>query len=200
MHTVYVPADRYDAGTVRDWGEQAGRAGRHAPRLPSWRRPPDCPRRWRRGPRPGRWRKLAPEPIEDLRIDFEDGYGRRPDDEEDAAAVAAARALAASVATGTAAPFHGIRFKSFEAPTRRRGLRTLDLFLGELAGDGALTDGFVVTLPKVTSVDQVEAMVARSASGSRRRTGCAAGRCASRSRSRPRRRPRRRTGRRSSPG
>ena len=28
--------------------------------------------------------KLATEPIEDLRIDFEDGYGVRPDDEEDA--------------------------------------------------------------------------------------------------------------------
>ena len=38
--------------------------------------------------------KLEREPIEDLRIDFEDGYGNRPDDEEDAAAIAAAQALA----------------------------------------------------------------------------------------------------------
>ena len=60
---------------------------------------------------------------------------------------------------GNAAPFHGIRFKSFEAPTRRRGLRTLDLFLGELVRAGGLTDGFLLTLPKVTSVDQVQAMV-----------------------------------------
>ncbi len=71
--------------------------------------------------------KLAREPVEDLRIDFEDGYGSHPDDVEDAAAQAAASALAQSIAAGDAPPFFGIRFKSLEAPTRRRGLRTLDL-------------------------------------------------------------------------
>jgi uncharacterized protein DUF6986 len=71
--------------------------------------------------------KLASEPIEDLRIDFEDGYGSRPDDQEDTHVVAAANALASSVADGSAPPYHGIRFKSFERPTRRRGLRTLAL-------------------------------------------------------------------------
>jgi citrate lyase beta subunit len=86
--------------------------------------------------------------IEDLRIDFEDGYGNRPDDEEDAAAIAAAHAN-----PGT--PFYGLRIKSLEAPTRRRAVRTLDLFLKE----ATITDGFVITLPKVTSVEQVEAMV-----------------------------------------
>ena len=72
--------------------------------------------------------KLAREPIEDLRIDFEDGYGTRSDEEEDAAAVAAARALTRSVRAGAsadgasaAAPYHGLRIKSLEAPTRRRG-------------------------------------------------------------------------------
>lgn len=38
--------------------------------------------------------KLAREPIEDLRVDVEDGYGHRPDDEEDAAVVAVADSLA----------------------------------------------------------------------------------------------------------
>jgi len=38
-------------------------------------------------------------------------------------------------------------------------VRTLNLFIGELARSGGLPDGFVVTLPKVTSVDQVQAMV-----------------------------------------
>ena len=71
----------------------------------------------------------------------------------------AARALRGSIGRGDAPPFHGIRFKSFEAPTRRRGLRTLAVFLEELAGAGSLPEGFVVTLPKVTSVEQVEAMV-----------------------------------------
>ena len=34
--------------------------------------------------------KLQREPVEDFRIDFEDGYGNRPDDEEDGHAAAAA--------------------------------------------------------------------------------------------------------------
>ena len=119
--------------------------------------------------------KLETEPIEDLRIDFEDGYGPRPDDEEDAAAVNAARDLRQAVESGTAPPFFGIRFKNLERPTRRRGLRTLDLFIGELAGTGGLPDGFVLTLPKVTSIDQVEAMV-EIASGLEAAHGLSAGR------------------------
>jgi citrate lyase beta subunit len=99
--------------------------------------------------------KLGREPIEDLRIDFEDGYGRRSDGEEDADALSAAGMLAAPA---RATPFGGIRFKSLEAATRRRGVRTLDLFLGALLGHGGLPDGFVVTLPKVSSAGQVEAM------------------------------------------
>jgi citrate lyase beta subunit len=102
--------------------------------------------------------KLEREPIEDLRIDFEDGYGARPDKEEDRAARDAGSVLAKWIADGDAPPFHGIRFKSLERPTRGRGLRTLAIFLETLADDGGLPDGFVVTLPKVTSVDQVEAM------------------------------------------
>ena len=99
--------------------------------------------------------KLEREPIEDLRIDFEDGYGHRSDGEEDADALSAAGTLAAAA---RATPFSGIRFKSLEAATRRRGVRTLDLFLGALLGHGGLPDGFVVTLPKVSSAGQVEAM------------------------------------------
>ena len=52
----------------------------------------------------------------------------------------------------------GLRIRSLEAATRRRGLRTLDLFLGGLLAETELPDGFVVTLPKVTDVRQVEAM------------------------------------------
>lgn len=104
--------------------------------------------------------KLAEQPVEDLRLDFEDGYGARPDDEEDADAVLAAQRVAQAVAAGTAPPFVGIRFKCFEAPTRRRGIRTLDLFLTTLLAQGELPEGLVLTLPKVTTVDQVEAMAA----------------------------------------
>ena len=160
IHTVYIPADRFTATTVPDWGREA---------LEILAANGGSPEQFAdaTGMRlelasavyPLVQRKLGSEPIEDLRIDFEDGFGNRPDAEEDAAAVAAAQALAQSVRDGNAAPFHGIRFKSFEAPTRRRGLRTLDLFLGELVRAGGLTDGFLLTLPKVTSVDQVQAMV-----------------------------------------
>ena len=93
--------------------------------------------------------KLLAEPIEDLRVDFEDGYGVRADATEAAAVVAAAAALR----EGPLPPFVGIRIKSFEVATRRRALRTLDQFLS--AFDGPL----VVTLPKVSGPAQVEAMV-----------------------------------------
>lgn len=154
VHTVYVPADRYSERLVPDWGAAA---------LAALDADPDGFRAVLDGGDGGleeRVRaKLAAEPIEDLRIDFEDGYGDRPGDEEDQAARSAARALLRSIGRGDAPPFHGIRFKSFEAPTRRRGLRTLAVFLEELAGAGSLPEGFVVTLPKVTSVEQVAAMV-----------------------------------------
>src|SRR5262249_59783969 len=66
--------------------------------------------------------KLASEPVEDLRIDFEDGYGARSDDTEDAHARAAARSLAAAFREGTAPPFFGVRCKSLEPATRRRAV------------------------------------------------------------------------------
>ena len=103
--------------------------------------------------------KLAAEPIEDLRIDFEDGYGNRGDETEDADVLHAAAALARATVAGGRAPFHGIRFKSLEAPTRRRGVRTLTMFVSTLLEEGGSLEGFVVTLPKITSVEQVEAMV-----------------------------------------
>ena len=160
VHTVYVPGDRYDEKTVAEWSAESGRvlaehAGSAAEVADSFDLAPGLADEiYDRVTA-----KLVAEPIEDLRIDFEDGYGSRPDEDEDAAVVAAARALAATVRDGSAAPFHGIRIKSFEAPTRHRGLRTLDLFLGELVRAGGLGDGFVITLPKVTSVEQVTAMV-----------------------------------------
>ncbi len=160
VHTVYVPGDRYDASTVGEWADAArtvlSQHGRSVMELAEALelRPSLAVEVYDRVRA-----KLEREPIEDLRIDFEDGYGNRPDEQEDAAVTAAARALAVTVRAGSAPPFHGLRIKSFEAPTRRRGLRTLDLFVGELAGAGALGEGFVITLPKVTSADQVSAMV-----------------------------------------
>jgi citrate lyase beta subunit len=160
VHTVYVPADRYAADTLERWRLEATAVlDRHAATAG------ELPEAFGIGAASAgqvhaRVRaKLEREPVEDLRIDFEDGYGDRGDDEEDLAAVTAATALRHTVKAGEAAPFAGIRFKSFEAPTRRRGLRTLELFVSTVADGGRLPDGFVLTLPKVTSVDQVEAMV-----------------------------------------
>jgi len=158
VHTLYVPADRFDADLASRFGAEAAAAvtafggtaalaesvglGHLADVLA-----------------PLVDAKLAAEPIEDLRLDFEDGYGARPDDEEDADVILAAQRVAEAVAAGTAPPFIGIRFKCFEAPTRRRGIRTLDRFLTALAAAGPLPDGLILTLPKVTTVAQVEAMV-----------------------------------------
>ncbi len=160
IHTVYVPADRYTANLHELWGGQAaatlaehGRPDRLAAVL-------ELPEDLMASIYPRVLAKLRREPIEDLRIDFEDGYGVHPDDEEDRVVRAAAGQLRRSVDAGQSPPFVGIRFKSLEAPTRRRGVRTLDLFIDELAATCGLPPGFVVTLPKVTSVEQVEAMVA----------------------------------------
>jgi len=154
-HTVYIPADRFDEGTVTAWGERALAA--LAPYSSAQLAtvvglPPDLVE----DVLPRVRAKLQREPIEDLRIDFEDGYGARPDEQEDADVVAAASALARMPARP---PYFGIRFKSFEAATRRRGLRTLALFVGALAEAGPGGDRLNLTLPKVTSVAQVEAMV-----------------------------------------
>jgi citrate lyase beta subunit len=105
--------------------------------------------------------KLRREPVEDFRIDFEDGYGNRPDAEEDAHAEAAAIEVARGQASGTLSPFIGIRIKPFNEELRERSLRTLDIFISNLVQQtgGALPSNFVVTLPKVTVPEQVTALV-----------------------------------------
>src|SRR5205085_1537742 len=103
--------------------------------------------------------KLQREPVEDFRIDFEDGYGNRPDAEEDGHAEAAAREVAAGMKAGTLSPFIGIRIKPFNEELRARSTRTLDIFLSTLIADtGTLPDNFVVTLPKIVSPAQTSAL------------------------------------------
>ncbi|HEX8421911.1 MAG TPA: hypothetical protein VF634_00775 [Pyrinomonadaceae bacterium] len=104
--------------------------------------------------------KLAREPIEDFRIDFEDGYGNRPDAEEDNHAAAAAREVAAGLKSGTLSPFIGIRIKPFTEELRARSIRTLDIFVSTLVAEtgGALPPNFVVTLPKITIPEQTAAL------------------------------------------
>ncbi|MGW4651550.1 DUF6986 family protein [Kitasatospora sp. NPDC004289] len=177
VHTVYVPADAFAADTVSSWGAQALAAFDEHAATPARLAQAlgvaddellaDVHARVRA--------KLEREPIEDLRIDFEDGYGPRPDAEEDAEAVRAARLVAAAVADGTAPPYIGIRIKCMEAPVRARGIRTLELFLSTLLAEGGLPDGLVLTLPKVTYAAQVTALV-RLLEDFERRAGLPTGR------------------------
>lgn len=130
VHTVYVPGDTFAEGTVRSWGDQALKAlDEHAPDAASFAAVLGIPDELA-GPVHDRVRaKLEREPVEDLRIDFEDGYGPRPDAEEDEAAARAARLVSQAYANGTAAPYMGIRMKCMEAAVRDRGIRTTDIFL-----------------------------------------------------------------------
>jgi citrate lyase beta subunit len=153
VHTVYVPADRFTASLPEQWGAIAVAAlDAHLPDAAALADVLDVEATIAAEVLPRVRAKLTSEPIEDLRVDFEDGYGPRPDAEEDAAAARAADALGA-----TNLAFCGIRFKSLEPATRRRGIHTLDLVLGALPNIPSLPAGFVVTLPKVTHVGQVQA-------------------------------------------
>jgi citrate lyase beta subunit len=105
--------------------------------------------------------KLQREAVEDFRIDFEDGYGNRPDSEEDADAERTAKEVALGMKKKSLPPFIGIRIKTFTEELRARAVQTLDIFLTTLLNetDGQLPENFVVTLPKVTVVEQVTALV-----------------------------------------
>ncbi|MFC3571918.1 DUF6986 family protein [Streptomyces yaanensis] len=160
VHTVYVPGDAFAADTIRSWGERALAAlDEHAPDAASLAAVLGLSDDLAEPVHDRVRAKLEREPIEDLRVDFEDGYGPRPDAEEDEAAARAARLIAEAHEKGTAAPYMGIRMKCMEAPVRDRGIRTLDIFLTGLMEAGGLPDGLVLTLPKVTYAEQVTAMV-----------------------------------------
>ena len=162
VHTVYGGAQLFKSDTTRKLGEKGmsvldehgvdpftfgraiGVADAHAELI--WQRVVE---------------KLAREPVEDFRIDFEDGYGNRPDEEEDRDAARCAREVATGLREGTLPPFLGIRIKPFSAELMRRGIRTLDIFLTTLLGEtnGELPSGFVITLPKIQLPEQVTLLV-----------------------------------------
>lgn len=143
VHTAYVPADRFDEATAPAWGAEAlGALREHPEVLPALGVPADIVERV--------GDKLRREPVEDLRVDFEDGYGRRADVEEDADAARVGAALREPRTAGC-----GIRVKSLEPATRTRAKRTLEVLL---TACGRVPDGFVVTLPKVTTAEQVHEM------------------------------------------
>ena len=103
--------------------------------------------------------KLEHEPVEDYRIDFEDGYGNRPDAEEDGHAVSTALEVARGARQPNFPPFIGIRIKPLTEAPRERSIRTLELFLNTLVSEGDVPANFAVTLPKVTLPEQVTELV-----------------------------------------
>jgi citrate lyase beta subunit len=162
VHTVYGGAHLFSAETPKKLGELALRAlDTYAPDAATFAEAigikgdlaPKVLERVRD--------KLKREPVEDFRIDFEDGYGNRADEEEDNHAVQAAQQLAAGLIAGTLPPFIGIRIKPLTRDLAARSLRTLDIFLTELLGatNGRLPDNFVVTLPKIQTRTDVETLV-----------------------------------------
>jgi hypothetical protein len=120
--------------------------------------------------------RLNELPVEDFRVDFEDGFGNRPDAEEDKFAKAAGAALAQGIADKSLPPFIGLRVKPLNEELRARSERTLALVLESLvaASGGRLPDNFVITLPKITVIEQVEHFV-RSLEALEQRFALAAG-------------------------
>ncbi len=162
VHTVYGGAHIFSAETPKKLGELALRAlDTYAPDAETFAEAIGI--RGDLGPKVlERVRdKLRREPVEDFRIDFEDGYGNRADDEEDGHAVQSAQQVAAGLIAGTLPPFLGIRIKPLTRDLAGRSLRTLDVFLTELLGatNGRLPENFVVTLPKIQTRTDVETIV-----------------------------------------
>ena len=161
LQTLYVPADRVTATTAVEFGAEALRLlDRHAPDPASFGSAFGIDAVVAERTRARVRAKLERAPVEDLRVDFEDGYGARRDDEEDRHAEATARAVRAARADGTASPSFGLRVKSFADGAQERSLRTLDTFLTTLTEGAGLPDGFVVTFPKVTTTEHVAAFAA----------------------------------------
>ena len=162
VHTVYGGAHLFSADTARKLGELAVRAFEtYAPDPVRFAEVLGVEAAMAATVHERVLAKLRREAVEDFRIDFEDGYGNRSDDEEDGHAAAAGQAVAAGYAAGTLPPFIGIRIKPLSRELAARSIRTLDIFVTEMVGatGGTLPPNFVVTLPKITHADDVSTLV-----------------------------------------
>lgn len=163
VHTVYGGAHLFKAGTLKRLGDMALKAFEVHAATPdelcralnldySAQRASELHTRIRT--------KLEAQAVEDFRIDFEDGFGNRPQAEEDETALQAAEQLAMAMKSGICSPFIGIRIKPLNDELMARSVRTFDLFLTRLLNQtaGELPPGFTVTLPKITDPFQVQAL------------------------------------------
>ncbi len=161
VHTVYGGAHLFQADTAAKLGAIALRTlEEHAPDARSLAQVFGLDRDLAARVYPRIIDKLTREPVEDFRIDFEDGFGHRPEHEEDGHALRTAGEVAAGLSAGTLPGSIGIRIKPLNEELKRRSLRTFDLFLTRLLDrtSGTFPTNFVVTLPKITTVEQVAAL------------------------------------------
>lgn len=149
IHTVYIPASVASVDVPGEWGDSALTSIDSNPDLFASLDSSGVLQTVRE--------TLARRPIQDLRIDFEDGYGWRSDEVEDRHARLAGKVLAALSSETSGPEWLGIRSKGLAPHERRRGFRTLELVLD---GAGGVPDGFVFTVPKLRAVEQVDAVVA----------------------------------------
>ena len=162
VHTVYGGAHLFRADTAQRLGSAALRAlQEYAPDADAFASAIGLPARLAQMVYARVLEKLRREPVEDFRLDFEDGYGNRPDREEDGHAESAASEVAAGMNASQLPPFIGIRIKPLNEELRGRSIRTLDIFVTTLLEktSGSLPANFFVTLPKITSPAQVAALV-----------------------------------------
>lgn len=146
IHTAYVSAALAGVQTTAQWGESALELlGRHEDVLTALDTQGVLPRVSER---------LASSPVQDLRVDFEDGYGWREDSTEDADARKAGRTLRALSIEANPPAVLGIRIKGLTSLHLRRSVRTLELVLDGASG---VPRGFVTTIPKFRALAQVEA-------------------------------------------
>lgn len=157
VHTVYVPGDRMTSGPVSRLGDEAARLlERHVADAAVLARVFELDSDVAQSVLPRLQAKLGAQPVEDVRVDFEDGYGMRSDGDEDADAASGAAALAAVLATDGAPSRAGLRIKSFADGHHRRAIATLRIFLDTfLDAVGELPDGFRITFPKVVAREHV---------------------------------------------
>ncbi|MEB3368803.1 aldolase/citrate lyase family protein [Saccharopolyspora sp. S2-29] len=159
VHTCYVPADRVHENVLRDWADEALAAlDEHAATPSRLAEILGLTSEIAEAVHPRVRAKLAGSPVQDLRIDFEDGYRANAEDDD---AVRTAGVVADWLRDGVAPTDFGLRVKSYDMPElRERSVRTLDVFLTALlARTGGVPDGFVLTFPKVVDVAQVEVFV-----------------------------------------
>ena len=162
VHTCYVPASAVDVGVLDRWSSEALAAlNEHAPRPEDFVEVLGLDALLAEAVHPRVRAKLRDRPVEDLRIDFEDGYGSPADEVEDREAKRTAEIVAGWLRDGAEPVCFGLRVKSFDTPElRARSVRTLDIFLTELLQQwGALPAGFQLTFPKVVDAAQVEVFV-----------------------------------------